>query len=110
MKKTMLTLILTVYASASYGLDCTRPIKNVWSGFDGHKVYVIHGDGFANSGMRLEYVNNDDAVINRTLSIIMSAGMASKSISFRYSGGDDGSAASCTPTVTQKLIGAWVSF
>jgi len=96
--------------SQSYALDCTRPVKNLWSGYDSNRIYVIHGDGYAASGMKLEYVGNDEAAINRTLSVIMSGIMAGKTVTFRYSCGVDNSPPSCTPSVTQKLIGAWVNF
>lgn len=110
MKKLLLLSSLMFYSTQAFSLDCTRPIKNLWSGYDANRIYVIHGDGYSNSGMKLEYVNNDNAVLNRTLSIIMSGSMANKTITFRYSGGEDGSAPSCTPTVPQKLVGAWVNF
>lgn len=110
MKKLPLILCILFYSTNAFSLDCTRPIKNLWSGYDPNRIYVIHGDGYSNSGMKLEYVNNDEAVLNRTLSIIMSASMSNKTITFRYTGGVDGSVPSCTPTVQQKLIGAWINF
>ena len=88
--------------------DCSRPIQAVWSGYDGNRIYVLYRDGFAPAGMMLTYVNNDEHVANRTLSVILAGQLGGKSVIFRYLEGEDGSPPSCTPAVTQKRIGAWV--
>lgn len=105
----ILFLLLSVASHDVFALDCARPIARVFSGYDGNKIYVIYSDGFANAGMNLSDVDNDEQVVNRTLAIILSGHLAERTITFRYAAGQDGSAASCTPTVTQRLVGAWVS-
>jgi hypothetical protein len=105
-------IIVLIFPASSFNalaLDCVRPIQHVWSGYDGNKIYVIYADGYQAAGMQLAYVGNDEHIVNRTLSVILSGHIAGKSVTFRYEGGADGSAPSCTPTVVQKLIGAWVS-
>lgn len=94
----------------SFALDCLRPVKKLWSGFDNNRIYVIHGDGYSNSGMSLDSVNQDEAVVNRTLSMIMSGAVAGKTITFRYQSTQDGSPVSCTPSAQQNFIGAWIEF
>jgi len=111
MKKIYTVIILIASISNAWAfVDCPRPVSKVWSGDVTNRIAVLHSDSFQSSLMTLEYVNNDDKVIDRVLSVILSGAMGGKTITFRYSAGTDGSPASCTPTVPQKLIGAWVSF
>ncbi len=99
------TILLMFSMTAQSVVQCQRPVLKIWAGKDGNKIYVIHGDGFGNSGMKLESVDNDNEVINRALSIILAGHMADRKITFRYNAG-----ASCTPSssTTQQFIGAWV--
>jgi hypothetical protein len=101
-------IILLTGLRASASIDCVRTVYRVWSGSDPNQVFVEYTDGFASAAMALAYVNNDQSVVNRTLSIILAGTLAGRTISFRYLEGVDGSPASCSPTVYQKLIGAWV--
>jgi hypothetical protein len=109
MKKTSLVtsiFILGLFCNQSFAVvECKRPISKVWSGNDANKIYVIHGDGYGGgSGMNLASADNDNNIINRTLSMILAGHMASKQVIFRY---QDGS--SCTPSSgTQQFIGVWV--
>ena len=75
----------------------------------GAKIYVRYADGYGDAAMSLAYVNNDEQVIKRTLAAILSAHLSGRSLTFRYVEGQDRSAQSCTPTVTQKLTGVWVN-
>lgn len=102
-------LLSSVLSHDVLALDCVRPIARVFSGHDGNKIYVIYTDGFANAGMTLSDVDNDEQAVNRTLAVILSGYLAERTITFRYVAGQDGSAASCTPSVTQRLVGAWVN-
>jgi len=108
MKKIILLALFFISCNSYAYKDCDRPVKRLWSGDSPNKIYVTYTDGFADAGMKLEYVNNDEQIVSRTLSIIMAGAMGGKSIRFRYSEGTDESAATCTPTVDQKLIGAWL--
>jgi len=103
-----ISLVLTSFPAIA-SIDCTRPIQAVWSGFDEARVYVVYRDGFANAAMTLPEVANDERFATRTLAVILSGHLTGRSVTFRYSRGSDGSAPSCTPAVTQSLIGAWVN-
>ena len=107
----LLVIVLLPEAALAYK-DCTRPITRVWAGYDpnGNRVYVQHGDGYGDSELRAPFVGNDVQIIDRILSVILSAKLSNKDVTFRYEQGADGSAASCTPTVKQQLIGAWIRF
>jgi len=89
--------------------DCTRPIQSVWTGYDGARIYIKYSDGFSGAAMSLDYVNNDEQVVNRTLAAILAAQLAGRTVTFRYDAGQDGSPATCTPGVAQKLSGVWVN-
>jgi len=85
--------------------DCKRPIKQIRQGaHSANLVYVIHGDGYGNSGMQLANINNDKGIMNRTLSMLLTALLAKKSITFSYID-VNGVTATCTPTSTQQFIG-----
>jgi hypothetical protein len=99
-------------ASAHAWVDCTRPINKLWTGHNTGetRVYVIHGDGYPDSLMRPSAIANDDAIMDRVLSVILYAKTSNKTVTFRFDKGEDNSAASCTPTVRQIIIGAWINF
>lgn len=98
-----LGIFLVALAAKSYSVvECERPIEKIWTGDDPHKLYVVHGDSYAPSGMRLEDVG-DNEIINRTLSILLAAHISGKRSVFRYANGS-----SCTPTSAQQIIGVWI--
>ena len=91
-------------------LDCVRPMKKIFTGYttSGSKIYIQYSDGFSVARMRMEDINNDEEIVNRVLSILMAGHVSGRTVISRYSGGEDGSAPSCTPSVDQKLISAWI--
>ena len=106
-KRTLATsvVILSLLCNQAFAfVDCKRPISKIWSGNDDNKIYITHDDGYGNSGMTLETANNDNAIINRTLSLILVGHTAKKDVTFRYI---DGS--SCTSSSgTQQFVGVWL--
>ena len=105
--KKLLILFVISFSSMAMSLDCTRPIKSIRTAAMDNKVYVIHDDGFANSGMQLQNVGNDNEVINRTLSLLLTAHVSGKTVKFRYIT-TNGNAATCTPSATQQFVGAFI--
>lgn len=100
--------ILAIFISnTAMAVDCIRPIKSIRTASMDNKLYVIHGDAYANSGMQLANVGNDNEVINRTLSLLLSAHLSGKVATFRYID-TNGAAATCTPSATQQFIGAFI--
>ena len=93
--------------AVSWDIDCVRPIKSIRTAAMDYTLYVIHGDGYANSGMQLTNVENDNEVINRTLSLLLTAHISGKVAIFRYVD-TNGAEATCTPSATQQFIGAFI--
>lgn len=105
-----LSCLLYFATSNAYGyVECTRPIATIWSGYDNYRIYVQFNDSYAPAGMTLADVGNDEKVVDRALSIILSGYLTGKNITMRYSHGANGSAPSCSPTVIQEVIGAWIN-
>ena len=110
MKNAIISFIGLFFANihAYAYIDCERPIKRIWAGSDGNRIYVTHGDESGNSGMPLAVVESDEKVIDRALSILLSAKMSGNPVTFRYID-TNGTAATCTPTSTQYFIGVWLN-
>lgn len=90
-------------------VDCTRPVSRVWSGNNGYQIYVMFSDGKSPAGMMLADAANDQAVINRTLSVILAGHVSGRPVTLRYTVGSDGSVATCAPAVLQRFSGAWIN-
>ncbi|CCN80447.1 hypothetical protein VIBNISFn27_620001 [Vibrio nigripulchritudo SFn27] len=90
--------------------ECMRPIESIFTGYTSttSKIHVEHGDGYSPSVVRLPFVANDEKIVDRMLSVLLSAHMGGKSVTFRYLQGEDGSPASCTPTVKQITEAVWI--
>ena len=111
MKKNITVAALFLFFSQSvFAIECTRPIKRIFTGYttSTSKIHVEHGDGYAASVVRLPYVNNDEKIVDRILSVLLAAHMGGKQITFRYLQGDNGSEASCTPSVSQITQAVWL--
>jgi len=102
----VMAAIAVLLPSSVMAIDCTRPIEKVFVG-SGTDLWIAYSDGYNPATMKLSDIQNEKT-IDRTLSVVLAGFMAGRNVVSRYSEGLDGSPASCTPTATQKLIGAWV--
>ena len=112
MKFQLPILIATLFLSQNVlaQIECKRPIKKIFTGYttSTSKIHVEHGDGYSASVVRLPYVNNDEKHVDRILSVLLAAKMGGKEVSFRYLKGEDDTAASCTPKVSQITQAVWL--
>ena len=111
MKKIIsLIIILTTFNQFSIAAECKRPIKRIFTGYTAStsKIHVEHGDGYRASVVRLSAVNNDEKIVDRILSVLLSAHMGGKEVTFRYLKGVDNSEASCTASVSQLTEAVWL--
>jgi hypothetical protein len=110
--KIKLSLFLFVFFSSQsvFSAECDRPIDRIFTGYtpSTSKIHIEHGDGFSASVVRLPYINNDEKIVDRILSVLLAAKMGEKDVRFRYLKGEDNSAASCTPEVSQILQAVWL--
>ena len=99
-------LFVTIFAAQANAKECTRPIERIFTGYTSttSKIHIEHGDGFAASIVRLPYVNNDEKIVDRILSVLMAAHMAGRSVKFRYAQGD----AVCRPQGVQPISAVWL--
>ena len=93
-----------------FAVECKRSIKRIFTGYtpSTSKIHIEHGDGFSASIVRLPYVNNDEKNVDRILSVLLSAKMGGKEITFRYLKGEDDTPSSCEPKVNQILEAVWL--
>jgi len=93
-----------------FSAQCDRPIGRIFTGYtlSTSKIHIEHDDGFSASIVRLPYVNNDEKIVDRILSVLLAAKMGRKEVRFRYLKGEDDSVASCTPKVSQILEAVWL--
>jgi len=108
--KIYFTLLLSLFSTTVFAVECERPIKRIFTGYSAStsKIHIEHSDGYAASIVKLPFVNNDEKIVDRMLSTILSAHMGQKEITFRYLKGEDGSASSCKPTVSQITQAVWI--
>ena len=114
MKKFVIVLCVCFFSGSAMALECFRPIERIFTGYtvSTSKIHIDHGDGYAASVVRLRYVNNDEKIVDRLLTVILTAhmtGKGDKGIWFRYASGVDGSEPSCKSTgVMQAVEAVWL--
>jgi len=104
----LIGFFLFVSAPVSANEFCIRPIKSI--SVNESIIDIEHGDGYQRSVMKPEWVNGNIDLINRTLSVLLAAKSTSKSVRFLYSAAHNDTAASCTPSLVQKLIGVTILY
>lgn len=109
MRKIICASLLSIFTYNVYAaIDCQKPIERIYAGHD--VLFVMHGNGYSWSRMRIDYVDNDQEVLNRTLSMMLTAKASGETLIFRYTEGIDGSPASCTNNIKQKFVGVWIKY
>ena len=109
MNKLILIFMMSVSVSALAitTVGCERSIAKIRQGnHSANLVYIEHGDGYANSGMQLTNIDDNEKIIDRTLSMLLAAHIAGKKITFSYINTGSG-APTCKPELpnTQQFIG-----
>jgi hypothetical protein len=109
-RKITVSVLILLVSQQALATQCKRPIKKIFTGYTAStsKIHVDHGDGYAASVVRLPHVNNDEKIVDRILSVLLAAHLGGREVTFRYSQGEDGSAASCSPTVSQLTQAVWI--
>ena len=93
---------LVAFSIASQAqVNCVRPIKSIAT--SATTIDIDHGDGYQRSVMSLNWNDNDQDLMSRTLSIVLAASLAGKDVRFTYSSAHNGTGASCKPVLIQKL-------
>lgn len=100
-------VIVTAHADI---IDCKRPVKRIFTGYTEttSKIHVEYSDGYAAAAMRMQFIGNDEEVVNRTLGMLLAGHMSGRTLYSRYISGLDGSEPSCTPSTNQALVAVWV--
>lgn len=101
-------MMLSIAQGALAYQDCKRSVSSLFIGKD--LIYMQHPDGYGVTRVKLQSVDNDQKTMDRILSVILSARLASRDLIFRYVSSDDGSPVSCTNPVGQSASGAWIVF
>ncbi len=67
------------------------PLRRVWAGYDGARIYVQFDDGYSDAVMNLADVASDEQIVNRSLAMLVAAVTAGRPVTLRYISGQDGS-------------------
>lgn len=111
MKKILIAPLILLFANVASATQCNRPIEKIFTGYttSTSKIHVEHGDGYAASVVRLPFVNNDEKIVDRILSVLLTAHMAGRQVTFRYAEDLNGGSGSCTPSVNQIVEAVWIN-